>query len=386
MEFPKRYPECKIFKLETNYRSSPEILTLANSSIAKNLKQFEKVLRPVKKTGPAPQVISLEDVNIQAEFVVQKILELNQDGMPFREMAVLYRAHYHSMEVQLELTRRGIPFEMRSGLKFFEQAHIKDATSYLRIVANPMDEMAWKRIFVLYPKIGRGTAHKLWEVLSTGSDPLRAIESEKVYQVIKKGTAEGWKRLCATLKRLDAQDVRTKPSEMIQIILDDGYEAYLQDTYPDHQSRIEDLKQMSSFAVKFESTADFLGQLALLTNVASEDVSRDEHAERDCVVLSTIHQAKGLEWKAVFVVWLIEGRFPDARCLGTAEEEEEERRLFYVAVTRAKEELYLTYPILAPTRGFDAFQRPSRFIGELDRKSYEEIKMPGTDGFGFEEE
>ena len=175
IRFPERYPECRIFKLETNYRSTQEILHLANLSITNNENQFQKTLRAVRGEGIRPVLIPARNVLQQADFVVQRILELHRSGMPLGEIAVLYRAHYHSMEVQMELTRRGIPFEIRSGIRFFEQAHIKDVTAYLRIIVNPRDELAWKRVLCLYPKIGRTTAEKICRHLFNSADIHAAV-------------------------------------------------------------------------------------------------------------------------------------------------------------------------------------------------------------------
>ena len=179
IEFPKRYPDVRIYKLETNYRSVPEILNLANTSIINNQYQFQKNLRAIRESGLQPVLVPFNDVMQQASFVAQRILELRDEGRSLNEMAVLYRAHYHSMELQMELTRRGIPFEVRSGLRFFEQAHIKDITSYLKVIVNPSDELAWKRIAKLLPKIGNATAHKIWNILSSSTSPLKSMNSER---------------------------------------------------------------------------------------------------------------------------------------------------------------------------------------------------------------
>ncbi|HPJ96636.1 MAG TPA: UvrD-helicase domain-containing protein, partial [Syntrophales bacterium] len=166
LQFPEKYPECRLFKLETNYRSTPEILHLANLCIIQNERQFRKELRSIRDGGIKPVVVPLRNVYQQAEFVAQRILELSNEGVPLNEIAVLYRAHYHSMELQMELTRRRIPFEIRSGIRFFEQAHVKDVVSYLRIDENPRDELAWRRVLGLYPKIGKVTIDKIWNLLA----------------------------------------------------------------------------------------------------------------------------------------------------------------------------------------------------------------------------
>nr|HPK54158.1 UvrD-helicase domain-containing protein [Smithellaceae bacterium] len=171
INFPARYKDCKIFKLETNYRSTPEILHLANLSIVNNEGQFPKRLRAVRAKGVRPVIVSAQNVVKQADFVAQRIMELHRAGVPLQEMAVLYRAHYHSMELQMELVRRDIPFDIRSGIRFFEQAHIKDVTAYMRILVNSGDELAWRRLFLMYPKIGKMTVEKLWKYLAKEKNP-----------------------------------------------------------------------------------------------------------------------------------------------------------------------------------------------------------------------
>jgi DNA helicase-2/ATP-dependent DNA helicase PcrA len=367
MRFPERYRDCKLFKLETNYRSTPEILNLANLSILNNERQFEKTLRAVREKGIRPVLVPARNVLQQADFVAQRILELHRSGIPLGELAVLYRAHYHSMEVQMELTRRGIPFEIRSGIRFFEQAHIKDVTSYLRIMANPQDEMAWKRVLGLYHKIGRVTADKVWRFLARHSDPHAAVLTEAFAGCAPRSAQPGLCRFQDLFRNIHEradQDLAT----LIDGILRGGYGDLLRERHPDALSREEDLFQFARFAEKFGSLGDLLGELALLTGV--EEEARDEGMQADKVVLSSIHQAKGLEWTAVLMVWCSEGMIPLARALKEPGGEEEERRLFYVAATRAKDQLYLCYPLTDYSRGMGNLPvSPSRFILELSSYS-----------------
>ena len=363
IRFPDRYPDCRIFKLETNYRSTPEILHLANLSITNNENQFQKTLRAVRERGLRPVLVPTRNVLQQADFVAQRILELHRSGVPLGEMAVLYRAHYHSMEIQMELTRRGIPFEIRSGIRFFEQAHIKDVTGYLRILVNPRDELAWKRVLGLYAKIGRVTAEKVWCYVSALSDPHAAVLTTDFKKCSTKGAIPGLGRFQETFCTLNKTG-STSPPELIDIILKSGYRDLLREKYTDAASREEDLLQLANFASRFSTLEDFLSELALLTGITEE--SRPEGIVEDSVVLSSIHQAKGLEWIAVFMVWCSEGMIPLARTLKEPGGEEEERRLFYVAVTRAKDHLYLCYPLTDYARGMGHLPvSPSRFIMEL---------------------
>lgn len=363
MRFPDRYPDCRIFKLETNYRSTPEILHLANLSITNNENQFQKTLRAVRECGIRPVLIPARNVLQQADFVAQRLIELQRSGIPLGEMAVLYRAHYHSMEIQMELTRRGIPFEIRSGIRFFEQAHIKDVTGYLRILLNPRDELAWKRVLGLHAKIGRATAEKVWRYVSTLSDPHAAVLTAGFRQCSTRGALPGLTRFQETFGALQEAGAASPP-ELIDLILRKGYRDLLRERYTDAASREEDLLQLANFSARFTTLDGFLSELALLAGITEE--GRPERISDDRVVLSSIHQAKGLEWTTVFMVWCSEGMMPLTRALKEPGGEEEERRLFYVASTRAKDHLYLCYPLTDYARGMGHLPvSPSRFISEL---------------------
>ena len=369
MSFPEKYPDCRIFKLETNYRSTPEILHLANLCIVNNENQFAKSLRAVREAGVRPVVVPSRNALQQADFVAQRILELHRDGVPLSEMAVLYRAHFHAMDVQMELTRRGIPYEIRSGVRFFEQAHIKDVVSYLRILENPRDELAWKRLLGLYPKIGKKTAEKIWNFLAASDKPLEAALTEGFLKAASKSARDGLVRFQQLMADLGGEngDASFLP-DLVDRILDRGYRKYLQETYSDGATREDDLEQLAEFAGKFSSLGDFLSELSLLTNMDAdgrEETDSGEAAENK-VVLSTIHQAKGLEWSVVLLVGCAEGMIPLDRALREEGGEAEERRLFYVAATRAKDYLYLCYPQTASS-GWTGFSNlsPSRFIREL---------------------
>ena len=366
LEFPKRHPKCKVYKLETNYRSVPEVLALANSSIRHNTKQFEKTLKAVRPLGGLPEVVAAGEADEQARFVAQRLLELKDEGIELREIAVLYRAHYQSMELQIELTRLGVPFEVRSGMRFFEQAHLKDVAAYLKVAVNGKDELAWKRILRLVPRIGKVTAEKAWAL----------IEQDRYGDVgpaLPKGARKGWEDLVILLGKL--RQLEKTPSEMIRAVIEGGYESHLQNTFPNFSLRLEDLRRFADFAVRYDDAPTLLAELALTSGVASKDALEQEQDE-DALVLSTIHQSKGLEWKVVFVLWLCDGKFPDARALKDEGGEEEERRLFYVAVTRAKDRLFLVHPTIADERGLrGVIQRPSRFVKELEKGTYESARV-----------
>lgn len=371
IDFPKRYPDAKIFKLEINYRSTPHILWLTNCIIAGNKKQFPKKLRAVKKGNFKPVFVPLRSVNQQAEFVAQRILEIRDEGRSLKDIAVLYRSHYHSLELQMELTRRGIPFVVRSGLRFFERAHIKDVTAYLKIILNPRDELSWKRLLKMLPGVGNVTADRIWKDISGSDKPLERVKSKQILDVFSRKIPKEWKKFTDLILSLQDDSLRKNPGGMIQFILQQGYKEYLQSKYPDYEERIEDLNQLSSFARDYSSLKSFLSELALLGSVESETVLTGGD-EDECVILSTVHQAKGLEWPIVFVIWLADGRFPAAKALRNPESLEEERRLLYVATTRAKEELYLCYPIIGGNWRQATIMKPSRFLKEIDEDTYEQ--------------
>ncbi len=379
-EFQKRYPDAQIFKLESNYRSTPEILMLANASVANNRRQFPKNLQPVRSSrNSTPVLVPVRDADQQAAFVASRILELRDEGMPLADMAVLYRSHFHSLELQLELTRRGIPYDIRSGVRFFEQAHIKDVMSYLRLVVNPRDELAWKRVLKLIPKVGNATAARVWDRLAGATEPLALVRTEDFLRSLPKTASGGFQGFADLIRDLIAPETINQPAKQIELVLERGYLEYLQATYENAEAREEDLRQLANFARTYDTTDAFLSELALINTerfappgpTVGEDVVMGGD-EDEKLALSSIHQAKGLEWRAVFLIWASDGRFPSARSLRDPESEEEERRLFYVALTRAQDELYLTYPLLEMDRQRQTvLHRPSRFITEVPKALFD---------------
>ena len=343
------------------------------------------------------------------------------------KMAVLYRSHFHALELQLELTKRNIPFSITSGIRFFEQAHIKDVTAWLKLVTNPLDELAFKRLAQLLPGIGGKGGEKLWKTFADGDPkaesrnpkedrnpkseaapapaaaaadpspvtdyasrithpPSLAVRLQACAKAVPKKAAVAWAQFVATMGQLEAKDVRGNASSMIGLIIEAGYEDYLEETYANYRSRLEDLEQLAVFARQFPTVEDFLTQLALLTNVETED-EQSGRADDERLRLSTIHQAKGLEFDVVFVIMLCDGLFPSERSLESAEGEEEERRLLYVAITRARNELYLSYPLVRAGYGGsgDMFQQPSRFLNEIPKELVEEWNLRTCTPYGGEE-
>jgi DNA helicase-2/ATP-dependent DNA helicase PcrA len=370
IDFPKRYPQAKVFKLERNYRSTPEILALANKSIRHNEKQFPKTLQPTRLSGMIPVLLPLDDSAQQADFVCQRLLEVHQEeSVPLSQIAVLYRAHSHSMELQIELTRRKIPYRVRSGLRFFEQAHIKDVVAYLRLTHNAKDALAWQRILRTWSGIGRKSAEHVLQTLLEARQieidrraPASILTDKDLRRRLPGSAKASVERLSALLSNL-AEDVPL--SEMIRQVIDAHYRDYAASAYENSETRIEDLMQLADYAGRYPSLERFLAELALVSGVQAEAVGTGE-APEETLTLTTVHQAKGLEWRCVFVLCLSEGKFPQALAARTRYELEEERRLFYVAATRAKDQLYLCHPRMdEPAGGPKKLQRLSRFVDEL---------------------
>jgi DNA helicase-2/ATP-dependent DNA helicase PcrA len=376
LEFPRRYPKAQVFKIELNYRSVPEILEVANAAIAQNVRQFRKNLSAVRLTnGFKPAVVALNDGSEQAQFVAQRILELRDEGVDLNEIAVLYRAHYHAVELQLELSRRGIPYQITSGIRFFEQAHIKDVAAFIRFVANPRDEVAFKRMVRLLPGIGGKSADTLWSKWEQTLNENAVITSwndRMAGMPVTSRAKKSWQQLLDTLDEIAPGGESIAPTEMITSVVEAIYDDYARANFANYELRKEDLSQLAAFARQFKDANEFLSQLALISNVDAEAAVTQTN-EQESVNLSSVHQAKGLEFHTVFVIWLTDGMFPSSRSLETRDAIEEERRLFYVAVTRAKDELYLTYPHMRLNAGYgDMFQRPSRFLKEIPSQLVED--------------
>jgi len=376
LSFPERYPGATVHKIEVNYRSVPAILNLANDAIKANVNQFAKNLQAVRKGGAKPWLVPCADANQQSLFVAQRILELRQEGIELNEIAVLYRAHFHAMELQMELTRRNIPYVITSGLRFFEQAHVKDIACFLKLALNPHDEMSFKRIAKLMTGVGAATADKLWDKIHPMISGLTG-ELPTSHPSVPKKASEDWKQIAKVLNSLrDKTGGDKHADEMIETVLDDFYSGYLKVKYDNARVREEDIKQLASFSLQFPTIEEFLSQLALLTNLEAEDATLISADEQEFIRLSTVHQAKGQEWKVVFVIGLCDGMFPLGRTLDNIEGVEEERRLFYVAVTRARDELYMTYPLFRQMGGdTGGFQRASRFVAELPKTHYQQLNL-----------
>ncbi|MFH1594562.1 MAG: ATP-dependent helicase [Candidatus Omnitrophota bacterium] len=343
LKFPDEYPDAKIFKLESNYRSSPEILELANDSIQNNTNQFRKHLRAVSDSNIKPILLEVGDLHDQARFISQRVLELRDEGVPLNEMAVLFRAHFQSAELQMELTKRDIPFILRGGIRFFEQAHIKDVLAHIKIIVNPLDELSWLRALSIQPGIGSVYAGRVFdEFANTGS--LENMVKKQFGAFLPDRARRGLEHFKKIMRAIMGGDLDKKPDETIIKIIDSGYGNHVLAHFDNAKDRIDDLHELANFAHNYKSIKTLLHDITLRESFKGETITRAPSND-EYLVLSTIHQAKGLEWNTVFIIGLCEGQFPHSKVKDEPNELEEERRLFYVATTRTKRELYLLHPI-----------------------------------------
>ncbi len=369
LEFEQDYPQAKIFKLETNYRSVAPILELANQVIANNTKQYQKQLRTIKNEGERPELRPHVDQGSEASFVVKKIEDLLDAGTSPREIAVLFRASHHSQRLELELSRSGILYEYRGGLRFFERAHIKDVLAYLRVIDNPVDTAAWLRILLREDGIGPAAADKLIVAIRQldSFDNLEGLGAS----ILGAKARVGWNNfmtIWSGLYRLPEKD----PELMIEVILKSPYRDYLETEYIDSRDRLADIEELKSFAEKYDDLNTFLSETTLQESFSAATSTTVQATDpKDKIVLSTIHQAKGLEWEYVFIVNLARGAFPNDRSLQEEHGLEEERRLFYVAITRAKQKLFLTYPLASGSYG-DFLAGPSMLLEEVNPELYDD--------------
>lgn len=363
LDFPKTFKGCRIFKLETNYRSSPQILNLANHIIKHNINQFPKNLKAVKNAAGIPVIIKTRDVYQQAKFVSQRIIELNQQNVSLNEMAVLFRSRFQALELEMELMKRNIPYIVRGGVKFFEQAHIKDVMAYFKTVVNPLDELSFKRALCLHKGIGRSWANKIWHKLTNEKKTM-----ENIHQELSSRPKEGFREFSAILNNIQKiQEPQTALNEILAF-----YKDYCYVSFDNPGEKILDLEELAKMATEYPTIKSFLIDLNSYEDFKGETVI--SAAERqDLLVLSTIHQAKGLEWENVFIIGVNDYEFPHPKALNSEKDIEEERRLFYVAVTRAKTLLHITYPETKYTfKNGLVITRPSMFLHELPPGCYEE--------------
>lgn len=380
MTFPDRHAGTVIHRIETNYRSTPQILALANGVLEAQPvgRHFEKKLVAARANSQKPYVVQAMDDREQAEFIIKRVRSLiEDDGVSPAEIAVLYRSHFVALEIQLALSRSAIPYTITSGVKFFERQHVRDLVGLINFVYNPANTLAWERIAVLLPKVGEKGAAKIHAAALDHArflqqDFIDALASDDVKAKVPKDAKDEWAQFCASLREVAHAMRDDKPARVIELAIEGWYGDYLKGAYADYVDRYEELKALIGFAARFDEMQEMLAQIVLLNGETSD---KEVAPSQDAIKLSTVHQSKGLEYDAVFVIGLADGMFPGRRSIEDGDVEEE-RRLFYVAVTRAKNELYLCYPKIASRAGPGGMMlTPSRFITELSPSLYEPLRI-----------
>jgi DNA helicase-2/ATP-dependent DNA helicase PcrA len=357
MDFPRVFPDARVITLEENYRSTAPILEVTNAILSQAQEGYPKHLFTQHSVGPRPVLVHAGSENSQSRFVVDKVRELSAGGVPLEDIAVLFRAGFHSFDLELELTREGLPFVKYGGFKFIESAHIKDLLAHLRVLANPYDRISWHRLLLLIPKVGPKSVEKIYRAGVAAQRGLAGFLPDP----LPAGGGAGLKRLRELLDALG--DPHLSPSRAGEAVYR-YYHPILRDTYDDHPRRARDLEQLLQMMERYRSLERFLSEVTIEPPTAVSDNSlslADDTADR--LVLSTVHSAKGLEWHTVFILWALDGRFPSIHSLEAPEQLDEELRLMYVAATRARVNLFF----LSPGYVFDrasgmVLNRPSRFL------------------------
>ncbi len=377
LDFPRQFPGATMVTLAQNYRSTQPILTLSNTVISRAEERFTKDLFTNREGGELPWLVTAKDEAQQTRFVVDRILQLHESGVPLHDMAVLFRAGYMSADLEIELANRNIPFDKWGGLKFLEAAHIKDVLAFLRVSENPRDEVSWYRILMLMPGIGDATARGLMATMQERSwDP-----DAFTHLVAPPKAREPHRSLATLLRQLRGVTNREGAEAGAKVASDIAavraiYDSILREKYDRPEARLADLDQLRTIAAGYPSRTSFLSALALDPPSNTQDLSGGSESETDTLVLSTVHSAKGKEWKAVFIIWAVDGWFPSSRAIEDPDELEEERRLMYVALTRAKDELAVIYPmqVYGSRRSADySFDQLSRFLDRGVRATMQRV-------------
>jgi len=369
MDFPKEFPGARIISLEENYRSTQPILSFTNEIIGRARERYEKSLFTRKNEGDTPLLVQAESEQAQSRFVCQKVLELREEGVPLWDIAVLFRSSFHSFDLEIELARHNIPFVKRGGFQFMESAHVKDLLAHLRILSNPQDAVSWSRILLLLEGVGPQQSQKIIRWLLEGAHPVERLRSFEA----KGKVAHGLRTLAQVLEACGQGE---RPAEKAQYLMQ-YYTPVLKRKYPDdYPKRLKDMEHFQGMTERYRSLERLLSDMALEPPTDSVGGVLAVDPDEGPLVLSTIHSAKGLEWHSVFIIWALEGRFPSYYNIDTEEELEEERRLLYVAATRAKENLFITYPIKIFDRGLHTvLSRPSQFIEGIPEELLEPVTL-----------
>lgn len=363
LDFPNAFPNAKIIKLEQNYRSTQPILALTNSLMAFAEDKYTKSLFTKRQGGEKPRVIDTHTEQEQATYVSRYIQNAVREGASLNDFAVLFRAAYHSFDLEAELTRQGISYVKYGGFKFLESAHIKDFLAHMRVVVNHDETVSWLRILRLVKNIGQGKSQKIIQWMKE-----KRVAPWELSKWPKLGKKDGGlKPLGDLLERLSPQHLT--PVMAVKEVMT-YYVPLLRERYDDYPRRERELEQLSSMAERYGRLRAFLDDLVLDPPTSNEDITRGRNNEK--LTLSTVHSAKGLEWPVVFVIWAVDGRFPSARAYNNPDDLEEERRLMYVATTRAKDHLMISYPGSETPQwsGYGAGEGLSPFISSLPSDVY----------------
>jgi len=360
IQFPGLFKDVKIIKLEENYRSVQSVLNFANHINERMIEKYSKELYTRKPEGELPYIVAASTENLQSKFIVEKVLELHEQGVSLNDIAVLFRSSFFSFDLEIELSKANIPFQKFGGMKFVETAHIKDVLAFLRIAANPKDVVSWYRILLLHEGVGPKTAQKILDDLATARISIKANpESFTSFKYNDKIT-----NLFQLLYSLHTKP--ELPSEKLQLVLDYYYPLF-KDRYDDFNKRKKDLEIFQNISENYRTLDSLLADMAIEPVIESVVDINAPTKEEEFLTLSTIHSAKGLEWHSVFVIHAVDGFFPSSRSADSLESLEEERRLMYVAVTRAKQNLFVTYPMnLFDREAGTTLSKPSRFISDMN--------------------
>lgn len=338
LDFPKQFPGTTIIKLEENYRSTEPILEATNRIIAQVTEGYGKHLRSSRTEGERPRLVACADEYAEARYVVEQILEHQKTGIPLQHQAVLFRASHHSLALEMELARRKIAFNKYGGLKFAEAAHVKDLVAFLRLAENPRDVVSGLRLLKLLPGIGPKKAQGIMdEFLTVGGDLDRLARCK-----VPAPAAPSWAEFLTLLRELTKEPVPEVAAQVSRVLK--FFTPLLRQTYDEPEQRLEDLRKLCDLGERFEDRASFLAELTLEPPTSTQDIAGASAQAKDFLVLSTIHSAKGLEWDVVVVINATEGAIPSNRAMETSAQLDEELRLFYVALTRARTWLTVTYP------------------------------------------
>lgn len=357
LDFPKLFENTKIIKLEQNYRSTQNILKLANAIIDKAKEKYTKKLFSDIVSPQVPALICVKDTQMEADFICQRVLELLDEDVNLSDICVLTRNARMSFNLEIELSKRAIPYQKFGGPKFMETAHIKDIVAHLRVILNPDDIISFNRILLLLKGIGASTVNNIMPVLKGNLNPdVKLLPSNKMSSLSP---------LLVTLEKVRASLPKKKPSEVVEEIIR-YYRPILKDKYDDFSKREKDLDHFEYLATQYSNLEDFLSDLALEPPDASVEGMYKNNSDDEALTISTIHSAKGLEWDSVFIIGAVDGRFPSAYSFNSEEEMDEELRLMYVAVTRAKNNLYITYPVDMYDYSMNmVLSKPSRFLDNI---------------------